>query len=120
MANQCGMRPLELALKYMDIVFAGKDIDQLRDLFAEKFAFRGPFYECDTAEAYIDSLKADPPVGFRYEIIRTFETESCACLVYEFSKPGVQVPMVSMFEASNGKINKIVLIFDTAAFDKEQ
>ncbi len=110
------MRPLELARQYMDLFYAGKDLDALMDLFARDFTFSGPFYRFDSAEAYVRSLKADPPEGLSYRIIRTFESDAAACLVYQFSKPGVSVPMAQLFEISGGKISRILLIFDTGAF----
>lgn len=110
------MKPLELARLYMDVVFAGKNMDALNELLADEFTFKGPFYEFDSADAYIQSLRSDPPQDFQYETIQSFETESCACLVYQFSKPGISVPMAQIFEISNNKISKILLIFDTQSF----
>ncbi|MFQ5545623.1 MAG: nuclear transport factor 2 family protein [Acidiferrobacterales bacterium] len=110
------MRPLALAQKYMDCVFSDANIEALNDLLADEFTFKGPLYEFDSVDAYIQSLQSDPPQGFEYEMIQSFETESCACLVYQFSKPGVSVPMAQIFEISNGKISRILLIFDTRLF----
>ncbi len=110
------MRPLDLALQYMDIVFGGKNIEELRLVLSENCSFKGPFYAFDTAESYIQSLQSHPPEGFQFEIIRTFQDESSACLMYQFSKPGVSTPMAQLFETSEGKINRIVLIFDAGAF----
>jgi len=110
------MRPLELANKYMEIFYSGNQIDDLRQLFSNDFSFKGPFYEFDTAEAYIESLKAEPPAGFEYSIYQSYENESSACLIYQFSKPGVSVLMAQQFEIKNGRISRIFLIFDTAAF----
>lgn len=100
----------------MDCVFSGTNVEALNDLLADEFSFKGPFYEFDSADAYIQSLQSDPPQGFEYEIIQSFETEACACLVYQFSKPGVSVPMAQIFDISDGKISKILLIFDTQSF----
>lgn len=110
------MQPLELALQYMDLFYSGKDLDALVHLFAKDFTFRGPFYCFDTAEDYVKALKADPPQGLSYQIIRSFETDAAACLVYQFSKPGISVPMAQLFEIIDGKIGSILLIFDTGAF----
>ena len=110
------MSPLTLALKYMEIVFDGTEVGALRSLLAHDCAFQGSFYEFDTAEAYIQSLEADPPVGFDYEIIHAFEAASSVCLIYHFSKPGISVPMAQVFDVSEDKIQKILLIFDTGAF----
>ena len=110
------MTPLELALKYMEIFFSGKDFEELRHLFAEDFTFRGPLYEFNSAKDYVHSLKLDPPREFTYEIISSFEDSSSARLVYRFNKPGVSTLMAQLFEVSDDKISKIVLVFDTGAF----
>ena len=64
---------MELALKYMEIFFSEENIEKLSQLFAEDFTFRGPLYEFDSAEDYINSLKSNPPHGFADEIIGSFE-----------------------------------------------
>lgn len=110
------MEPLDLALKYMEIFFSGRDIGELRPLLSKDFSFQGPFYTFTTAEDYITSLSADPPKDFEYEIIQTFENESHACLVFQFSKPGVSTPMAQLFRISEGKICRILLVFDTGVF----
>ena len=113
------MKPLELALKYMEIFFSGKDFDDLHQLFSKKFSLKGPFCEFDTATEYINALKSDPPAGLKYSMIQSYENANSACLVYEFLKPGITVPMAQQFEVSNGKIDKILLIFDAGAFSSD-
>jgi hypothetical protein len=110
------MSPLELALKYMDLFFTGKNLEELLHFLADDLRFRGPFYEFDTAEAYVSALASDPPEGFEYEVLASFECGSSACLFYQFSKPGISVPMAQLFEVRDGKISRILLIFDTEAF----
>ncbi len=109
------MKPMELALKYMEIFFSGEDIEELSHLFAEDLTFRDPLYEFNSAQDYINSLKSDPPRGFAYEIIGSFEDSSSARLVYRFTKPGVSTLMAQLFEVRDDKISKIVLVFDTGA-----
>ncbi len=107
---------MELALKYMEIFFSGENIEELEHLFAEDLTFRGPLYEFNSAEDYIDSLKSDPLREFAYEIISSFENSSSARLVYRFTKPGVSTLMAQLFEVNDDKISKIVLVFDTSVF----
>ena len=111
------MKPLELAQRYMDIFFTGENPEELGHIFSDDFSFSGPFYHFDSAGDYINSLKTDPPEGCEYKIIQTYEDNTSACLIYEFSKSGVNTPMVQTFEIINGKINKILLVFDTSAFN---
>ncbi len=110
------MKPLDAALRYMGIFFSGSDLEALRPLFADDLIFEGPFYTFDSAEAYLDSLRDDPPEGMTYDILASFESASSACLIYQFSKPGVQTPMAQLFEMEGGVIRKITLIFDTGVF----
>ncbi|MCG8606569.1 hypothetical protein MJD09_16500 [bacterium] len=55
----------------------------------------------------------------KYELIRSFQSESVVCLIYRFAKPGISVPMAQMFEVENGRIKSITLIFDTAPFTRK-
>lgn len=109
-------RPLELANQYMQIFYGTQSLGALYDLFADNLLFKGPFFEFDSAIAYIESLRADPPKDCEVRIIKAYEDDDSACLVYEFVKPGVTTLMSQLFEIENGKICKILLVFDTAAF----
>lgn len=113
------MEPLKLAQKYMDIVFRTGNFDQLRQILADDLKFRGPLYNFDTAGNYINSMKTDPPKDFEYKMIKTYEDNSSACLVYEFAKPGVSTIMTQTFEVEHDKIKSILLVFDTANFRQE-
>lgn len=101
----------------MEIFFAGERFSGLERLLAPDLSFTGPFLSFESAEAYIASLEADPPVDCAYELLGTFESESAACLLYRFTKPGVSTPMAQLFEVADGRIRKILLVFDTGAFD---
>lgn len=110
------MKALELALKYMDIVFSDKDMGALRPLLSDRFTFKGTLNEYNNPESYIREMKKEPSNGFHYKILKTFETRSAACLVYEFTKAKICTTMTQVFEVSNGQIDRVMLIFDSAAF----
>lgn len=111
------MKPLELALKYLEIFFSGGNLDELKNLFADNLSFIGPLYKFSTADNYINSLKENPSKGMKCEIIRSFENENSACVVYQLQKENVSTPMAQLFDTENGKLNKIVLIFDSKDFE---
>ena len=113
------MTPLELANIYMDAVYKTGDFDNLKEVLADDFIFRGPLYKFDTANDYIEAMQTAPPKGFEYSLLNSYENNSSACLIYEFSKPGVSTIMTQTFEIDNGKIKSILLIFDTAAFEQK-
>lgn len=110
------MSPLDLALQYMEIVYSGRDLARLNRILSADLIFEGPFFRADTAREYIDSLLADPPDAFEYEILHAFESGGSANLIYEFSKPGVLTPMSQLFDIVDGRIARILLIFDSDAF----
>ena len=110
------MRPLQLALKFMEVFFGGEGIEALRPLFAKNLKFKGPLYSSSTAEEYIQALKSDPPKGLDYRILGLNEKAASARLVYLFFKPGVRTPMEQTFQVADGKITAMLLNFDTRVF----
>ncbi len=110
------MSPLELAKKYMHIVFTSGKFDELQDILAHDLKFNGPLYEFYTADSYLKSMQEAPPKEFEYEIIKSYEDESSACLLYNFKKPGISTLMTQTFETQNDKITSIMLVFDTSVF----
>lgn len=110
------MTPLELARRYMDIFFSGEELDRLHEILAERLSFEGPLLRCESAEDYIRALKQAPPRDCRYRILAAYENASGACLFYQFSKPGLSLPMAQSFRVEHGKICAILLIFDASAF----
>ena len=110
------MRPIELALKYMASFYGETPLASMIPLLADDLIFKGPFFEFDSAKDYLASLQADPPQEAKYQILDIYEKKNSVCLIYHFSKPGVETTMVQIFEIKKGKIARIKLIFDTAAF----
>ena len=109
-------RALELARRYMAVFYSGRDPEELRPILAEDLVFEGPFLRCESADAYIESLRGDSREGLSYEVLHEFESGASACLVYRFSKPGVDTIMAQVFETRGGRIARITLVFDTGAF----
>ena len=100
----------------MAVFYSGRDPEELRAIVAEDLVFEGPFLRCESADAYIESLRGDPREGLRYEVIWEFESGASACLVYRFAKPGVDTTMAQVFETRGEKIVGITLVFDTGDF----
>jgi len=110
--------PLDLARRYLDAFCAG-NLSELEPLLALTLSFAGPLHTFDSADAYLKALAADPPAGCGYDLLASFENESAACLVYRFTKPGASTTMAQLFEVADGRIRKMVLVFDTAALRGE-
>jgi len=110
------MISLDLAHNYMQILFSGNDPNLLKDILTDDCKFVGPFYKFNSAQDYIDSLIKDPPINFKCKIVKSFEDDNSACLIYKFTKPGISTTMTQLFEVSGNKISSIQLIFDTKPF----
>jgi len=110
------MNPLNLAEKYMDCFYGKAPLDSMVDLLADDLVFQGPFHTFHSAKDYLESLKADPPLDASYRIVNVYENDNSVCLIYQFSKPGVETLVVQTFEIRGDRISKITLIFDTNAF----
>lgn len=109
-------KPLDLAVSYMESFFGQAPLEMMSALFADDLVFEGPFHKSSTAKEYLDRLREDPPTDVHYVMEKTYEDEHSACLIYLFSKPGVETRMAQTFEIADGKISKINLVFDTNAF----
>ena len=114
------MKPLKIALKFLDTFYHEDDAELLRELLHPDLSFEGPMYEFSSAGDFIESLKQDPPRDMDYRITKSFTDDNSVCLVYDFSKTGVTTPMVQLFDIDNGKIRRIRLVFDTAALESHE
>ena len=114
------MRPIDLANQYMDIFFGGGSPEQLHHICHPDMIFQGPFVQFNSAPAYIESLKNDPSREMSYQLLHSYEDESSACLIYQFNKGKLSTPMMQYFETNNGKISRILLIFDGRPFENRQ
>lgn len=112
--------PVQLAHRYLITLFSMQDIDSLADILDDDLHFQGPLYTFTSAHDYIESLKTSPPKDCTYEILHTFEKDDTINLIYRFSKPAVTTIMSQFFEIKNGKIAKILLIFDTKDLHQNQ
>lgn len=110
------MNPEALARRYLDIFYGGRPLDELYEILAPKLRFEGPLATFDSAEAYIDALKADPPAGMRYQLIQSFKKGNSVNLIYDFEKGSIKTRMSQLFVVEGDKISRIQLIFDSAVF----
>ena len=100
----------------MELFYSGRDAGELRGIMADDLVFEGPFLRCESADAYIESLRGDSREGLSYEVLHEFESGVSACLVYRFAKPGVEAVMAQVFETRCRRIARITLVFDTGDF----
>jgi len=58
----------ELAIEFVRRFCAG-DVATLAPLLAEEFRFSGPFFQFNSADAYLDALRRDPPETAGYILL---------------------------------------------------
>ena len=115
------MKSIDLAMKYMEIIYETGGIQKLRKFLADDFLFEGPLNTYHNADDYISDMQLNLPKKFAYKILNQYSDESSACLIYKFSKPGITTMIAQTFEInSQNKINKILLVFDTRPFNLSQ
>lgn len=107
----------EAVFAYLKIFFETHEFDALSDLFGNPFSFEGPFLKTDSAEEYIAAMKSAPPTGCSYRLLHMFGRGEAVNVLYEFTKPGIRTKMSQLFEFKDGKISRILLIFDRSVFD---
>lgn len=110
------MNALELAHRYLDIFYNGKDPAKLAEILDANFKFEGPFNKCNSATQYVNTLVKDPPRNMQYQIVDQFGDQKSACVIYLFSKDEIKSNMVQYFRIRDNRISEILLIFDSADF----
>lgn len=55
-------------------------------------------------------------LDFNYSLIEKYENENSACLIYNFTKTGIQTTLAQTLRIDGGKIKEIILIFDSKSF----
>ena len=107
--------PLDLALRYMDSFYGSAPLEAMEPLLADDLVFEGPLLRASTASEYLNSLRENPPDNVSYRLEEVYQKPGSVCLIYIFSKPGVETRMAQTFEIAKGKICRIRLVFDSGA-----
>lgn len=105
------MNHREIAEKFIACFCAG-DIDGLATLLADDLRFTGPFFRFDSSNAYLDSLRNDPPEPGSYRLLSVTEDSDAVSVFYEYDKNGRPMTIAQLFGFRNGRISDILLVFD--------
>ena len=109
------MNKREVALEFLRCFCSG-DIEGLVPLLAEDLQFRGPFFQFDSSNAYLRSLRDDPPERCGYRVLSVTEGENSVSIYYDYEKSDMTVTIAQLFTFKNDKINDILLVFDGTGF----
>jgi len=104
----------DIALEFLRCFCEG-DICGLEPLLAPGLRFEGPMHAFDSAAAYLDSLRQDPPVRCGYKVLGIAADNDSVAVFYEYCKPGRHMKLAQLFTIRQLQIHGILLVFDRAA-----
>ena len=106
-----------LATQYVEA--AGmKNYAFLETILAPDVAFKGPFMQSDSADAFTSALRRMAPIWERNEVRAAFADGNQACVIYDFvtsTKAGA-IPSVELLRFRNERIVQVELFFDRTQF----
>ncbi len=111
-----GAMSRKITLSFLEHFCRG-DIDALAPLLAPDLKFSGPFHTFGSAEAYITSLRNDPPEPCEYELLSLTESGDEVVMVYDYIKPAQTIRIAQRCTIKEKQIVRISLNFDTAVFE---
>jgi len=102
----------EVALAFLERFCSG-DVEGLAPLLMTDFRFQGPLLECETAAAYLDALRRDPPQpGCAYRLVDLAAAGDTVTLAWEYCKPAGAMLVNQRLRFRDGRISEMQLTFD--------
>jgi hypothetical protein len=99
------------SVEFID-AFCAPDIDVLGRLLVDDLRFDGPWLRCDSRDAYLSALRADPPQPARHEVVQLAETDDEVSVFYRYIKPGETMLVVQRNWFRGNRIARISLAFE--------
>ena len=109
------MNKREVAMEFLRCFCAG-DVNGLASLLAKDLQFKGPFHQFSSSDAYLDSLKNDPPEKCGYRVLSVTESGDSVSIYYDYEKSDGAITIAQLFKFKNQKISEVLLVFDGRGF----
>lgn len=109
------MENRDIAMEFLRRFCAG-DIEGLAPLMAEDLRFNGPLRQFRSRDAYLDSLRGDPPEPCGYRVLSVTEGGDHVSIYYEYEKRDRVQTMAQLCRLENQVIREILLVFDGRGF----
>lgn len=113
------MNKREVALEFLKCFCSG-DVEGMAPLLADDLQFRGPLFQFDSSDAYLQSLRDDPPEKCGCRVVSVTEGEGSVSIYYDYEKSGMPLAIAQLFRFRNDRISEILLVFDTAGFRRQE
>ena len=108
------MRNPTVVDEYLDHFCRG-DIDGVESTLADEFHLRGPLFEFDSREAYIQSLRDSPLEKASYRLLEISQGDDTVSVFYEYRKSSSSNLVAQFFRIKENKIVDTLLVFDRSA-----
>lgn len=109
----------EVAMEFLRR-FCARDIDGLAPLLAGDLQFTGPFHRFGSSEAYLESLRDDPPEQSSYRVLSVTESADSVSVCYDYEKSNATITVAQLFTFENQKISALLLVFDGWPFGQQE
>lgn len=104
-----------MALEFLKHFCSG-DVIGISTLLGDDLQFNGPFHQFSSREAYLDSLKVDPPEKCGCRVLSVTENGDSVSVYYDYEKCDKTITIAQLFKFRNQKISEILLVFDGREF----
>lgn len=106
------MQSKTLAKKFVEY-FCNADLDGIDSLLSTQFHLKGPLFEFDSKQDYLDSLNGNLEADLESEILSVIGNTDEASAFYRYRGNLIG----QLFRCNEGKIYETVLVFDTKNID---
>lgn len=107
------MEAREISVAFAE-AFCSGDLERLASFLTADFQLRGPLFTFDSREAYLQSLREDPPERGGCRVLHATGNGEDAAVLYEYRKASSTVLVAQFSRLSGGLITEVRLVFDTA------
>ena len=108
------MASRDIALEFIRR-FCSADADGLAPLLADDLEFNGPFFQFNSREAYLQSLKSDPLEKSGYRVLSVTESTGSVSIFWDYEKADGDLTIAQLFRFKGKEISEILLVFDGRA-----
>lgn len=110
------MTDSHVGLDFFD-AWTTKDFERARTLLKDDVRFEGPIDTFDDADSYLNALRGFTQIMTGLEKLKVFVDGDDACIVYDVNTAPVPTARTAeWYHASNGKIDRVAVVFDARPF----
>lgn len=102
----------DAALIFLECFCAG-NIDGLAPILAARLRVHGPLHQCASRDAYLATLRNDPPDPSPYKVLSVTESDDGVAVFYDYGSADGALTIAQLFRFKDNLIVEMRLVFDT-------